>query len=55
MQVEIFLFQNGDTHLHNAARNGSRDIVQLLLERTDIDPNKGNQVKNKVQTGLLTI
>ncbi|VDI75743.1 Hypothetical predicted protein [Mytilus galloprovincialis] len=31
---------SGGTPLHSAARYGHLDIVQLLLERADIDPNK---------------
>lgn len=39
------LFQiNGDTPLHTAVKDQNLEMVQLLLKRGDIDPNKVNKV-----------
>ncbi|VDI75510.1 Hypothetical predicted protein [Mytilus galloprovincialis] len=38
------LFQYNGTPLHAAAEGGFINIVKLLLERADIDPNKENKL-----------
>lgn len=45
----FFLFQDGDNLLHVSARGGHLNIVKLLLERTKIDLNKDNRVRNIVR------
>lgn len=39
-----FIFQYGDTVLHIAARAGELELVELLLEISNIDPNQKNKV-----------
>lgn len=49
------LFQFGDeTPLHLAVRFKNPEIVQLFLEREDLDPNKGNKVRMKLLPELYT-
>lgn len=44
MKIATVFFQDDDTLLHSAARGGNPNILQLLLERTKIDPKKLNKV-----------
>lgn len=39
-------FQDGDTLLHLAVRGGQLKMLQLLLEKTEIDPTTENKVMN---------
>lgn len=44
MKLSTFLFQYGNTPLHYSVESGLLDIVQLLLEKKDIDLKKVNKV-----------
>lgn len=46
MKYLAFLFQNGDNLLHVAVHNNNIELVNLILDRTKLDPAKQNKVRS---------
>lgn len=55
VNIGVFYFQDGNTPLHLAALRGNLRIVQLLLERTDINQNERNEVWYQMLTRIGNI
>lgn len=47
------LFQRGDTPFHLAVAGGNLEITQMLLERTDVDFNHVNEVRDADPTRMF--
>lgn len=57
-EISIYLFQSGDTPLDLAVKRQYFDVIELLLERTDIDLNKekvGNVVISRIVKFIHTV